>query len=152
MQICSGEIQDRSARYADGASFVLFAEDAPAGKIFGSLGSQLYRLTLTSFSIMPAHRVWARRATQLIAAWAFFFVLVLQTPTCVHRNAFDRAFGAWYKDPNPKSLAVLQREAHLNHVISDVAAAGLALVMALVGCGGYWSLRQIDNETGCRST
>jgi hypothetical protein len=60
----------------------------------------------------------------------------------IHRQAFDRAFSAWYNNPTAENEAVFKREQHMNFVIRlHDSAIGAVIVVAAVY--GAWAIFRI---------
>jgi len=60
----------------------------------------------------------------------------------LHRQSFDRAFSAWYKNPTAENEAALKREQHVNYMIRlHDSATGAAIVVA--AGYGIWAMLRI---------
>jgi hypothetical protein len=75
-----------------------------------------------------------------VLAYSLAFWLIYSTEH-IHRQAFDRAFFAWYKNRNAENEAALERERHVNMVIRIRDSAIGATILVLLGYGVWAALR-----------
>jgi len=60
----------------------------------------------------------------------------------IHRQAFDRAFSAWYQHPSAENEAALKREQHVNYVMR-LQDSAMGAAFAVAAGYGAWALVRI---------
>ena len=58
-------------------------------------------------------------------------ILSLVTPSFTHRHEFDRAFMAWYQNPNEATKAELEHQKRMNRLL-DLEMDGIVVVLIAV--------------------
>jgi fatty acid-binding protein DegV len=76
-----------------------------------------------------------------VLAYSLAFGFIYSTEH-LHRQAFDRAFFAWYKNPTAENEAALKREQHVNSVIRLQDSAIGAAILVAAGYGA-WAIFRI---------
>ena len=71
---------------------------------------------------------------------------VIYSTSFVHRQAYDKAIIAWYKERTAENEAALQRERHINEVIKSQDSAVRAAILVVVGYGGWLLLRRAKRK------
>jgi len=82
-----------------------------------------------------------KRALRFLVAYILVMTLMLSVPGHIHRQDFDRAFAAWYKNRTPENEAALRLQQHKGTVIELEFCAVGALVVLVVGYGLYKLVR-----------
>jgi hypothetical protein len=78
---------------------------------------------------------------RLVFAYILVVILMLSVPGHIHRQDFDRAFAAWYKNRTPANEAALHVPQRKNELIELEFCAVGALVVLAVGYGLYKLVR-----------
>jgi hypothetical protein len=84
---------------------------------------------------------WPRTLLFLSAAYVFAFILAYWVPSFIHRQEFDQAFSAWYRNPTPENASALGIQQLKNGLIHLEDSAIVALVPLIVFCEIYEGLR-----------
>jgi fatty acid-binding protein DegV len=64
---------------------------------------------------------------------------VIYSMELIHRQAYDKAFSAWYKNPTAENQAALQKEQHVNEETRLRDSAVGAVILVVAGYG-VWSI------------
>ena len=78
----------------------------------------------------------AKHVAIAVLAYLLAFGLIYSTEH-IHRQAFDKAFFAWYKNPTVENEAALKREQRTNEMIRLQDAAIGAAILIAVGYGAW---------------
>ena len=88
-----------------------------------------------------------RIALRFLVAYTVVCASLLLTPVHIRRHDFDRAFVAWYKNPSEQNAAVLRNEKYRNRLVWYSTAAGLAIIVVVAACSGYWVSRRVMDSS-----
>src|SRR5258706_16452830 len=81
------------------------------------------------------------------AVWVVLFVGVSLSPgQFLHRQAFDRAFSEWRRNPTPATEAELRHQQWINDVHWFVTDGTIALVLVAIGAGLGYSARKLGGK------
>jgi hypothetical protein len=80
-------------------------------------------------------------ALRFLLPYVLLMILMLSVPGHIHRQDFDRAFAAWYKNRTPENEAALRAQQRKNELIELEFCAVGALVVLAVGYGLYKLVR-----------
>jgi hypothetical protein len=69
-----------------------------------------------------------------MATYTLTFACIYSTEF-IHRQAFDRAFFAWYNNRTPENEAALEKERHINDMIRFRNSTVGAAILVAVGYG-----------------
>ncbi len=79
------------------------------------------------------------------ATYTLAFVCIYSTEF-IHRQAFDRAFSAWYNNRTPENTAALEKERHANDTIRFRDSAMGATILVAVGYGVWAIFRAVKRK------